>query len=163
MGDGSSKTEVPEQNSKRGGSVNTKKESRRTCLTGSGTCPLSVRGLSVRPKADWGWVLNKGVPKPASHGLLGDSNGADETLRRRHSRAVHFTREGSGATAAISTHRSLEPYGRDGSVLCKDAEDCFIDFDCRKLTGDERIETGSIDYRHRCSAGHGLISLADPR
>lgn len=39
-------------------SVNTKKESRRTCLTGSGTCPLSVRGLSVRPKADWGWVLN---------------------------------------------------------------------------------------------------------
>lgn len=78
MGDGSSKTEVPEQNSKRGGSVNTKKESRRTCLTGSGTCPLSVRGLSVRPKADWGWVLNdpnKGGSKQrlaASHGLLGE-------------------------------------------------------------------------------------------
>lgn len=44
--DGSSKTEVvPEQNTRRGGSVNnTKKESRRTCLMGSGTCPLSVRG-----------------------------------------------------------------------------------------------------------------------
>lgn len=42
--------EVPEQNTRRGASVNTKKESRRTCLTGSGTCPLSVRGLQSDPR-----------------------------------------------------------------------------------------------------------------
>lgn len=65
----------------------------------------------------------------ASHGLLGDSNGADETLTRRHSRAVHFTREGSGATAAISTHRELEPYGHDGSVQGRKI--WFVHFDSR--------------------------------